>query len=147
MNYMTTKNYRPVNLMNDMDRMFNQFLETSKAPSSSGFSVDIAETEDVYRIIANIPGFSAEDVDVKVDDNLLVIEAREMENTEKQDNVEEKLSWHVRERKAGTLKRSFVLPEDVQRDAVEAKVKNGVLSVVLLKTPAAKPFNVKVQGK
>ena len=66
MNYMTTKSYRPANMINDMDRMFNQ-LYSSKAPAHRGFNVDIAETPEVYRIEADLPGFAAEDVDVRVE--------------------------------------------------------------------------------
>ena len=146
MNYMTTKTYRPVRLMNDMDRMFNQFFENSKAPTVRGFAVDIAEIDDGYSIAANLPGFSAEDVDVRVDDNLLVIEAKELEKTEEKKD-EGKMTWYVRERRSGSLKRSFVLPEDVEKNGVEAEMKNGVLSVLLKKKPEAKPFSVKVKGK
>ena len=146
MNYVTTKTYRPANLMNDMDRVFNQFFETAKVPAARGFAVDINENEEGYGISANLPGFAAEDVDVRVEDNLLVIEAKELENTEKESG-ENSVTWHVRERRSGSLKRSFVLPEDVEKGAVEAEMKNGVLSVMLKKKPEAKPFSVKVKGK
>ena len=147
MNYLSTRNYRPVKLMNDMDQVFNQIFETAKVPTARGFAVDVAETEDGYKIAANLPGFEAGDVDVRVEDNLLVIEARELEETGKKEKAEEKLTWYVRERRNGNLKRSFVLPEDVNKNDVEAEMKNGVLSVLLKKKPESKPFSVKVQGK
>ncbi len=147
MNYLTTKSYRPDNLISDMDRMFNQFYTGNAAPAQRGFNVDIAETEDGYQIEADLPGFSAGDVDVRVEDNLLVIEAKVLENTDKQDKEEENVTWYVRERKQGNLKRSFVLPDDVNKSDVDAEMKNGILSVVLKKKPEAKPFTVKVQGK
>ena len=146
MNYLTTKTYRPARLMSDMDRVFNQFFENSRTPAVRGFDVDIAEIEDGYSISANLPGFSAEDVDVRVEDNLLVIEARELEKTEEK-NDEGKMTWYVRERRGGSQKRSFVLPEDVAKNGVEAEMKNGVLSVLLKKKPEAKPFSIKVKGK
>jgi HSP20 family protein len=148
MNYMTTKSYRPANLINDMDRMFNQ-LYSSKAPAHRGFNVDIAETPEVYRIEADLPGFAAEDVDVRVEENLVVIEARVLENDKKgeENKEEEKVNWYVRERKQGNLKRSFVLPEDVNKNGVEAAMKNGILTVDLKKKPEAKPFTVKVKGQ
>jgi len=148
MNYMTTKSYRPANMINDMDRMFNQ-LYSSKAPAHHGFNVDIAETPEVYRIEADLPGFAAEDVDVRVEENLVVIEARVLEDSDKkgeENKEEEKVNWYVRERKQGNLKRSFVLPEDVNKNDVEAAMKNGILTVDLKKKPEAKPFTVKVKG-
>jgi len=147
MKYLTTQSYRPANLMNDVDRVFNQFYTGNTAPSHRGFKVDIAETVDGYRIISELPGFTAEDIDVRVEDNLLVIEARTLENTEKKDKEEDKITWFVKERKPGNLKRSFVLPDDVKRNDVGAEMKNGILTVSLTKKPEAKPLTVKVQGK
>lgn len=155
MKYMTTKSYRPANLVNDMDRMFNQLHNANTAPAHRGFKVDIAEKADAYSIVADLPGFAAEDVDVRVEENLLVIEAKVLENTTKDNkdetenenpNENEKVTWYVRERKQGNLKRSFILPEDVNKNDVEAEMKNGILSVNLKKKPEAKPFNVKVKG-
>ncbi len=146
MNYLTTKTYRPINIMSDMDRVFDQFFETAKAPAAKGFAVDIAENEEGYSILADLPGFSAEDVDVRVEDNLLVIEARELEKTNPK-NTDENTNWHVRERRSGSLTRSFVLPDDVEKSAVEAEMKNGVLSVLLKKKAESKPFNIKVKAK
>lgn len=146
MNYMTTKSYRPANLVNNMDRMFNQLYSNNAAPAHRGFKVDIAEKTDAYSIVADLPGFAAEDVDVRVEENLLVIEAKILDETEKSD-AEEKVTWFVRERKQGSQKRSFILPEDVNKTDVEAEMNNGILSVNLKKKPEAKPFNVKVKGK
>ena len=145
MKYLTTKTYRPVSLVNDMDRLFDQFFDTAKAPAARTFAVDIAENTDGYRLEADLPGFTAADVDIRVEDNLLVIEAKILENTDGKKDDEP--TWRVRERRQGDLKRSFVLPEDVAKEAVEAEMKNGVLSVSLKKKPEAKPFSVKVQGK
>lgn len=150
MNYMTTKTYRPVNVMNDMDRMLNHIFDADKAPSSRGFAADIAEIEDGYRIVANIPGFGAGDVDVRVEENLLVIEAKELTETPetgKKAEADEKITWYVRERRNGTLKRSFILPEDVEKTSVNAEMKNGVITVHLNKKPESKPFSIKVQDK
>ena len=137
MKYLTTKSYRPANLISDMDRMFNQFYTGNAAPAQRGFQVDIAENKDGYQIEADLPGFSAGDVDVRVEDNLLVIEAKVLENTEKEDKEDEKVTWYVRERRQGNLKRSFVLPDDVNKSDVDAEMKNGILSVVLRKKPEA----------
>lgn len=149
MNYVTTKTYRPAGLISDMDRMLNQMFDTGRSPSVRGFSADIAENTESYLIKANLPGFSAEDVDVQIDDNLLIIEAKELESTSDEDTKDknqDNLKWYVRERRSGTLKRSFVLPDDVERNEIQADMKNGVLTVILSKKPTAKPFAVKVRN-
>lgn len=151
MNYLTAKSYRPANLVKDMDRMFNQLYSSNAAPAQRGFKVDIAEKADAYNIVADLPGFAAEDVDVRIEENLLVIEARVLEktveeNTEENTDGKEKVTWYVRERKQGNLKRSFILPEDVNKTDIEAEMKNGTISVNLKKKPEAKPFSVKVKS-
>jgi len=147
MKYLTTKTYRPASLIDDMDRVFNQFFDSSRAQASRSFPVDIVERSEGYHIQADLPGFTAEDVDVRVEDNLLVIEAKVLDNTETETNDADADRWFVKERREADRKRSFVLPDDVDKSAVEAVMKNGVLSIVLKKKPEAKPFTVKVQGK
>jgi HSP20 family protein len=147
MNYLTTKTYRPVNLINDMDRMFNHLFENTKAPSARGFAADIAESAEEYRVLADMPGFTAADVDVRVEDNLLVIEAKVLENTAEEGKDADKTAWHLKERVQGDRKRSFLLPDDVDKSAVEARMNDGVLTVLLKKKPEAKPFSIKVNGK
>jgi len=120
--------------------MLNQFHTGRTAAVQKGFNVDIAESSEGYRIYADIPGFTAENVDVRVEENLLIIEAGIPEN-----KTEENLTWHVNERRGENLKRSFVLPKDVNKVDVEAEMKNGVLTVNLKKKPEAKPFTVKVK--
>jgi len=131
-------NYLTVRRINDMNRLLHS------AALQKGFNVDIAETDDAYRIYADLPGFAAENVDVRVEENLLIIEAAVPENNGKE---EEKLSWFLRERKQENLKRTFVLPEDVNRADVEAEMKNGVLTVNLRKKPESRPFTIRVQEK
>lgn len=145
MKHLTTQTYRPVSLVNDMDRLFDQFFETATVSSARSFAVNITEDSEGYRIEADLPGYAAGDVDIRVEENLLVIEAKAPENTEKK--KEEESNWLIRERRQGDLKRSFVLPKDVAKEAVEAEMRNGVLSVSLKKKPEAKPFSVKVQEK
>ena len=151
MKYLTTKTYRPatVNLLSDVDRMFNQFLDAGvdRGHTTRSFPVDIAETADAYRIDADMPGFAAADVDVRVEDNLLVIEGKALETAEAPKEGENEVVWRMKERRAGSIKRSFVLPDDVDKSSVEAQMDHGVLSVTVMKRAEAKPFSVKVKGK
>ncbi|MCG8453360.1 MAG: Hsp20/alpha crystallin family protein [Spirochaetales bacterium] len=145
MNYLTTRTYKPVNLVNEMDRMFNQLFDSAPVSASRSFPVDILENTDSYRIEAEIPGFTAEDVDVKVDDNLLIIEAIKPNLDTKDEAVKEE--WRVRERSQGNRKRSFVLPDDVEKSKVHAEISDGILIVELKKKPETKPVSIKVKTK
>jgi len=136
-------NYLTANRISDMDRILNQVFTQQPKTARKGFKIDIAESSEEYRIDVDLPGFSTENVDVRIEENLLLIEAGAPEIGENN----EKFSWYLRERKLEDLKRSFLLPEDVNKEDVEAEMKNGVLSVVLKKKPEVKPVTIKVQGK
>ena len=146
MNYLTTKSCRPsAGMLSDMDRMFNQLFDAPVVHTSRSFAADIAKTENGYRIQADLPGFGPEDVDVRVEDKLLIIEAKELEQAD--EKKEDGTSWFLKERRSGNRKRSFLLPENVDRSSVEAAMKNGSLVVDIAKKPEAKPLNIKVRSK
>ena len=141
MKYLSTKALHPLIIPENMDRFFNHFFDDSQKMESRGFRVDISESDDGYEIQADLPGFAAADVNVRVENGLLVIEAGMSVDSESNDET-----WHVRERLAGKRKRSFVLPKELDTGSVEAEMKNGVLSVMLKKKPEAKPLSVEVRG-
>jgi len=140
MNYLA-KN-RPLGLISDIDRVFNQLTTGFSVQNYRGFAVDIAENDDAYQIEAELPGFEAADVDLRVEKNLLHIEGKVSESSQEESGDESR--WHVRERRLNGFQRTFVLPDDVNKDAVEANMKNGILLVTLKKNPEAKVLTVKV---
>jgi len=96
-----------------------------------GPRVDVTETPTQYIIKADLPGLSKPDVQIHVsEDMLLTLEGeRRYENEEKNDKR------HVVERSFGRFERSVRLPPDAVVENAEAKMENGVLSVVFGKRP------------
>lgn len=89
-------------------------------------SVDFTEKDGEYRLTAELPGMSKEDISVSVDDGYLTISGK------KESKREEKgVDFHMREMRYGSFSRSFHLPKKVHSDKVDAKYKDGVLTVVL----------------
>ena len=102
--------------------------------------VDIAEDEAGYHIDAELPGVKKEDLKVSVENGVLTIRGeRKFEREEKSDKV------HRVERSYGSFLRTFRVPEDADGAAVNAKFKDGLLSVVLPKAEEAKPKQIEVQ--
>jgi HSP20 family protein len=88
------------------------------------FPLDVRETEHGYLVEASLPGATAEEVTVKVEDGVLSIR-REIE-----DSKEEKGGRVlIRERRSGKFSRALTLPDGVDADKVEAHLENGVLTV------------------
>lgn len=104
-------------------------------------AVDIHERAEAYEIHAELPGVTAENVNLKVEKNVLVIEA---ERNETADTTDEKTGFRHVERVRGTFRRSFQLPETVDADHIDAKLVDGVLRVTLPKreAPSARKITV-----
>jgi HSP20 family protein len=101
--------------------------------------VDILETERAYEIRAELPGVPREDVNIAVDDNVLTVSGER--KLEKDVNKE---SYHRIERVYGSFTRSFTLPTSVDSTQVEAKLENGLLTVVVPKAAEAQPRKIEI---
>lgn len=136
--------YLSTNVMNDMDRMFSRFFTNTN--TNRGFATDIAETAEGYRIEADLPGFTPKDVEVRIEDHVLVIEAGAADGKDSPTADDENRTWFIRERIEGSRRRSFALPEDADTETLRAELKNGRLTVDLAKRPEARPLTFKVHG-
>lgn len=102
--------------------------------------VDISENETAYTVKADMPGFNKEEVRIEVENGRLRLEAEHKEERE-----ENKESYHLKERRYGTITRTFILPEDVDPEKIEATMENGVLKLNLPKTEKTRPKQIEVQ--
>jgi len=102
-------------------------------------AVDIVEKPDALIVTAELPGLTAKEVDVSVDDGILTISGEKEE--EKKEGTEES-QYYVFERRYGSFRRSFTLPNAVDVDKISAEFDNGLLKVMLPKTE-----NVRAKGK
>jgi HSP20 family protein len=125
-----------------MDRWFDDLWDSSFFGSSAIPAVDVRESEDGYRMEVDLPGLTEKDVEVKLDNNLLTISSKKDEKKE-----EKKNGYILRERKSSSFTRSFVLPEEVDREKITAEFTNGVLSLGFPKVPTAKPKVIEVKAK
>ena len=95
-------------------------------------SVEINESNDAFMISADLPGIEKSDIEVKVEENTLILNASR--HIDKLDNNEK---FHYNERRFGSFSRSFKLPKTVKEEKITAKLDNGVLSIVIPKTEDA----------
>lgn len=103
--------------------------------------VDIVEHKDAYVISADIPGMDKTDISVEIKSGVLAISGEKKE--EKSEREKDKY-YHL-ERRFGSFRREFALPEHIDTEHVEAKYANGVLELVIKKTEAAKPKMIEVK--
>jgi HSP20 family protein len=102
--------------------------------------VDIYENDQHEIVIkAELPGLQKEDLDVRVENNLLTIRGER-----KRDQETRQESYHRIERSYGAFSRSFSLPATVATDKVTADFKDGILTVALPAREDAKPRQIQV---
>lgn len=102
-------------------------------------AVDIRETENAIELDAELPGLTKKDIELSVENNVLTLSGeRRFENEENRD------SYHRVERGYGKFTRSFTLQGTVDREKVQAKFKDGVLTIHLPKTEMAKARRIEI---
>jgi HSP20 family protein len=133
--------YEPttLSLLNSFDRLFDGIFDDRAANVPAA---DVRETETGWHMEVDLPGLTEKDVEVKLDNNLLTIASRKEQKQE-----EKKNGYLLRERRTSSFCRSFVLPDEVDREKIEAAFANGVLSLSFPKLPAAQPKTIEVKVK
>jgi HSP20 family protein len=101
--------------------------------------VDIQETEDAYRLHAELPGLTKEDIDITLENNVL-----RLSGERKFEKEVKKESFHRVERTYGTFSRAFALPQQVNSEGVQASFANGVLTITVPKAEQAKPRKIAI---
>jgi HSP20 family protein len=125
-----------------LNRLFNEAFERSSEESSITTwapAVDIYETEHGLVVKADLPDVKPEDLDIRVENNILTI--RGERKFEKKVNETNYLRV---ERAYGSFSRSFSLANTVNSEAIKAEYKNGVLTLAIPKKEEAKPKQIKV---
>lgn len=136
---LTTRN-RMGNVFDFVDRVLRQMPEDATLPSAlAPYAVDVHEDQDHYFIVAELPGFAQNEIDLTLEDGVLTIRAeRKVDNTSKRGEP-----LHV-ERRWTTFQRSFTLPAAVNESAVQAHLDNGLLHITLNKREEVKPRKIAV---
>jgi HSP20 family protein len=104
--------------------------------------VDVAERENEYEITAELPGMEEKDIELTVSNDVLTIKGERKEEKE-----EKNRDYHISERRYGSFHRAFRLPDGVDESRIEAKFKNGLLTVMLPKTADAQKKSKKIEVK
>ncbi|PAU85222.1 heat-shock protein Hsp20 [Halorubrum salipaludis] len=140
-------------LLERMGQEFEELGGTLDAPDSGvpGFpgardvAVDVIEDDEAITVIADLPGFDADEIEVELRDDALSIaatreETRDAEATVGDSDAAEgdaagdgEVRYHRRERSRRAVSRRIPIPEPVERDGTTASYDDGVLTVTLPK--------------
>ncbi len=145
---MTLVRFEPFRTFESMLRRFDELFDDLLRSTPTRFElgsfsprVDISEDEHNVYIQAELPGVNKEDVKVTIsEDRVLTIRGEKKQERK----VEERNFLRV-ERTFGSFSRSFMLPENVKVDDIDAKFENGVLTITIPKVEPSKPKEVEVK--
>jgi len=150
----TTPNDPFATLRNEVDRVFDNFFgrRTVGAFPSFGFeelarpfssavmpNVDVKEADSSLVITAELPGMEDQDVEISVREGVLTLKGEKKEETS-----EEKEDVHITERRYGSFRRTFRLPEGAEEDKITAAFDKGVLTVIVPKSEVAETSEKKI---
>jgi len=102
---------------------------------------NLAKKEDSsFHLEVDLPGVRKEDIDIKVEENVLIVTAlRKFKNELTREN------YYICESSFGKFERRYMLPESVDTDKVDAKLEDGRLVIELQKTQKAKPKSISIK--
>ena len=102
---------------------------------------DVVETQDAIVVRLDLPGHKSDDIQLKVENDVLSIEAvRKLDEKRGE-------TYHRAERVFGKVSRSFTLPANVDSTRTEASYVDGVLEISLPKREEAKPRTIQVKAR
>jgi HSP20 family protein len=103
-------------------------------------AVDISERKDAYLVTVELPGMTAEDLDITMEDGLLTIQGERQFTAESSEQ-----QFHRVERRYGAFRRSITLPAHVMAEQIEASFEDGVLQILVPKAEEATPKRIRVR--
>jgi HSP20 family protein len=99
--------------------------------------VDIFETEEALTVVADLPGVDKDEVDIRVEDNILTIKGS-ADYSPQSEILRQEFSLQG-------YYRQFQLSDEVDQDKISAECNNGVLTITMPKAERSKPKQIKVK--
>jgi HSP20 family protein len=138
----TAKAYSPIE--RQLNNFFNNFFvnptKSAEDLDSQGYrpTMDIYETGEAFYLVTDLPGFSADNIQVRYENRTLTLsgERKLVESPDRR--------YHRVESSQGRFQRTFTLPLEIDADKITAELANGVLTLQLPKQEHQKPRQITV---
>jgi len=127
-------------MIQQLDQMFDD-SPAQRASAGVYPLINLTEDKDKYYVRAELPGVKGDALDIQVTGKNLAISGERKIAAE-----EEGARYHRREREAGTFSRMIGLPGEVDTDKVEARLENGILTILVPKAEIAKPKQISISS-
>jgi HSP20 family protein len=129
------------NLSRTFDRLFDDVYERAPAPTAFAPRLEVVERQNEFLVSAELPGLEEKDFALEVHGNVLTLRG---EKRSERGGEGEVSVWT--ERSYGAFRRAVELPTEVAADRATAAFRNGVLTVTVPKSDAAKVRHIPVNA-
>jgi HSP20 family protein len=157
-NNLETREYVPATRRGDgwshfptVGDLFQNFFSPSFLGSHTGPIVpalDLTENPNDYKVVVDVPGWTMDQINVQFADGVLTLSGEQPEKVVEADDdgksCRDEGRCHIVERTSGAFSRSIKFPTHVDATAIKAALKNGVLTVTVPKSAAAKAQKIRV---
>lgn len=101
-------------------------------------AVNITEHNDEYLVSLAVPGMSKDDFKIDIDGNMLSISSEKEETKEEKEKIFTRKEYNY-----SSFSRSFTLPDEINKEKIDAKYENGILKIALPRKEEAKIITAK----
>ncbi len=147
---MLLRQYESFDRLNQLQKEVNRFFaanplrqlpeEAELATSSWYPAVDIKEEPHQFVIYADVPGVESKDIEITLENGTLTLKGRRLPL-----KAEAQQHYQRIERTSGDFLRRFTLPNTVDTASISARSQNGVLEVVIPKSPQAQTRKITIE--
>ncbi len=128
-----------------LDTLFDRYEGRSPASGAAAAAagvfplINLTEDNDAYYLRAELPGIATGDLSIESTDNNIAISGER-----KIPDAAQNARYHRREREAGRFSRVIALPGRINRDRIEARLSDGILTVTAPKAEEEKPRKINI---
>lgn len=117
-------------VLNNFFKPWNEWFDTNDflGQTLTVPAVNISDHKDKYKVVVAAPGLKKEDFNLEVDGNMLTVSSSKEEKKEEKDKERH---FTKKEYSYNAFSRSFFLPDEVDKEAIEAKYEDGELTINL----------------
>jgi HSP20 family molecular chaperone IbpA len=135
--------------VNDYSNSFDNGCRTNLSNMQTKYpALNIVEKKNEYLIEVELPGFTIDDINLKLEKHVLKISSKKdkvvSDEDKNEEKAEEKRTFLLKERVKKDFERSLALGNDVDEDKLTASLKNGLLLINLPKMEQMLPRNIDV---
>jgi HSP20 family protein len=135
-----------MSIQNELNQLFGRTYGAGEAREGARGTwtppLDVFETQEKFVIKMELPGVSADEVDISVEDSTLLVRGERQFYSEQNEE-----NFHRIERRFGEFSRSLTLPQTADAQNIQASFDAGVLTIEVPKREEAKPKKITIKAK